>query len=691
VLCSVPASSSYFNKILQAAGRIIGFISFLCLEAQRKGMVILMIRVVVVFLLAMILVLLFLLPVQAEANVAASDPQIAVRLSNFLGNREAVTFAVVGDYFISTDNRLLEQNVRFTVRIENSELVLFRGNERLGSYGNSFTVRPLSYNTNSFITIESPTAILDYLGEITFTIESGQFIRPINRLPLEDYLKGVVPREMPASWPLEALKAQAVAARTYALRRVNQIIGDTQQFQVYGGFPREPRTSLAVDKTRGQVLFFGNALAETLYSSSNGGFTESNVNVWGGAQLPFLPSQADPFDPQNGWTVNLHRQQIDLAGRELTNPAAWWSSVNERDLVVANNLRLWLTRNGFAGLDLKIIAIPNLQVSEERNTSGRRVLASITLEFISRRTDGTFVMNENGSIMISRSEHHNIPVATLRAMLGTMQMRSLLVDSFVADGTLYSLAGRGFGHGVGMSQHGARVMAERGAGFREILNFYYPGTVLTNQAWAAPVPSPPEQLPVPTPTAHFNDIQGHWAQSDIMVMTELGIAGGVTEDSFGPNGLVTRAQFAAFLIRSLRIAEANPAAGRFSDVSPADWHYGAVEAAWAAQLVGGYPDGKFRPDQPITRSEIAVMVVRALTHQAASPVSLTSPEVLLAARFTDWTFIATWARGAVAQAVEANIVKGREGSRFAPLENASRAEAVVMLNRMLSNTGRLSQ
>ncbi|MBT9141462.1 MAG: Amidase enhancer [Dehalococcoidia bacterium] len=656
-------------------------------------------RVVISLFLAVILVLPFFFPVKAEANVTACGPQIAVRLSNFLGNREAVTFAVVGEYVFSADNRPLAQNVRFTVRRENSELVLFRGSERLGSFGNSFTVRPLSYNTSSFITIESPTAVSptasrDYLGEITFTIENGRFIRPINRLPLEDYLKGVVPREMPALWPIEALKAQAVAARTFALRRVNQIIGDTQQFQVYGGFPREPwtsRTSLAVEETRGQVLFFNNALAETLYSSSNGGFTESNSNAWGRAQLAYLPSQADSFDPQNGWAVNLHRQQIDLAGRDLANPALWWSSVNERDLVIANNLKLWLGQNGFAGLELKIVAIPDLQVAEERNSSGRRVRASITLEFISRRVDGTFVMNENGSVRITRSEHNNIPITILRAMLGTMQMRSLLVDSFVANGAGYSLAGRGFGHGVGMSQHGARVMADRGYSFIEILNFYYPGTALINQPWAAPAPSLPEEQPVPIPTTSFSDIQGHWAKSEIIAMTELGVAGGVTKDSFGPNSLVTRAQFAAFLIRSLRLAEANPAAGRFSDVSPTAWYYGAVEAAHAAQLVGGYPDGSFRPDQPITRSEIAVMVVRALAPLVAAPVSSTSPESVLASRFTDWNIIAAWAREAVAQAVEANIVKGRDRNLFAPEENASRAEAVVMLKRMLSSTGRLSQ
>lgn len=646
-------------------------------------------RTVITFILAVILVFPPILSNVAEANIT-SEPQIAVRLSNFLGNQEAVTFAVTGEYLISADNRALEQNVNFTVRIENAEIVLFSGSERLAR-GETLTVRPVRYSQNSFITIRGPNVTLDYLGEITFTIENGRFIRPINRLLLEDYLLGVVPREMPASWPLEALKAQAVAARTYALRRRNQVIGDTQQFQVYGGFPREPitsRTSRAVAETRGQVLFFNNALAETLYSSSNGGMTESGVNAWGGKQHPYLLSQEDPFDPRRSWCVSLYRQQIDLSNRDLTDPGLWWSGVSERDERITNRLKAWLARNVncFVDMELKIVSIPNLQVAEERNSSGRSRRWSVTLEIMSRRADGTFVM-ENGNVKITRSVHSDIPIATLRAILGTMQAKSLLIDNLYEYDTHYRLTGRGFGHGVGMSQYGARMRAYAGHSFAEILNFYYPGTVLTSLPWASSPPSPIENIPVPTPPMIFDDIQGHWAQEEIMLMTDLGVVGGVAANSFSPNEVVTRAQFAAFLIRSLGIAEAP--LDRFSDVRPGAWYYGAVGAAQAAELVGGYPDGSFRPNQPITRQEIAVMVVRALPRQTVTPIA-NPPEGVLAA-FADESFIATWAREATAQAVAADIVRGRGENRFAPLENANRAEAVVMLKRMLLRTGQLIQ
>ncbi|MDH7574058.1 MAG: S-layer homology domain-containing protein [Clostridia bacterium] len=199
----------------------------------------------------------------------------------------------------------------------------------------------------------------------------------------------------------------------------------------------------------------------------------------------------------------------------------------------------------------------------------------------------------------------------------------------------------------------------------------------------------PTQPAAPAPTKTFADIQGHWAQKDIELMAGLGIAGGVAPDRFDPNGLVTRAQFAAFLVRSLGLAEVKPATASFTDVGPGAWYYGAVETARAAGLVGGYPDRTFKPDQRISREEIAAMVVRALA-KAGKPVEVADPEAVLS-RFADQAAIGAWAREAAAQAVEAGIVGGREGNRFAPKENATRAEAVVMLKRMLVSLGRIGE
>ncbi|MGB9885395.1 MAG: S-layer homology domain-containing protein [Moorellales bacterium] len=186
----------------------------------------------------------------------------------------------------------------------------------------------------------------------------------------------------------------------------------------------------------------------------------------------------------------------------------------------------------------------------------------------------------------------------------------------------------------------------------------------------------------------FTDLLGHWARRDVEIMAARHIAGGVSETLFAPNGKVTRAQFAALLIRTLGITEAKPAASSFTDVAASDWYFGAVETARAAGLVGGYPDGTFRPEAPITREEMAAMVCRALGYAGKKPVLAQPVEVLLA-RFSDTAQIGTWAREAVAAAVSENILRGRDG-QAAPKANATRAEATVMLKRALVSLGEIS-
>jgi len=186
------------------------------------------------------------------------------------------------------------------------------------------------------------------------------------------------------------------------------------------------------------------------------------------------------------------------------------------------------------------------------------------------------------------------------------------------------------------------------------------------------------------PTKTFADIQGHWAQSDIEIMAGLGIAGGISENEFAPQMPVNRAQFAAFLIRSLGIEETRPAESHFKDVPTTAWYYRAVEGAYAAGLVGGYEDGTFRPEQEISRQEIAALIARALKN-AGQEVSVDDVDSVLA-RFKDASKISPWAKEEAAQAVASGIIGGRDGL-FAPKDSATRAEAVVMLKRMLVKLG----
>lgn len=155
--------------------------------------------------------------------------------------------------------------------------------------------------------------------EVVPTAESGGSLNVVNALPVDQYVKGVVPNESPASWPLAALQAQAVAARSYAL--ADQVGGngfdlyaDTRS-QVYGGLESEAaRSNRAAEATRGQVVMYGGKIAETFFSACSGGHTESVQNVFFGEPVPYLVGVPDPYDGG----CPLHSWKLGFSGREIS-------------------------------------------------------------------------------------------------------------------------------------------------------------------------------------------------------------------------------------------------------------------------------------------------------------------------------------------------------------------------------------
>ncbi|TBL81031.1 cadherin-like beta sandwich domain-containing protein [Paenibacillus thalictri] len=182
----------------------------------------------------------------------------------------------------------------------------------------------------------------------------------------------------------------------------------------------------------------------------------------------------------------------------------------------------------------------------------------------------------------------------------------------------------------------------------------------------------------------FEDVKGHWAQTAIESLASKLVVDGVTKTDFAPNAPITRAEFAALLIRSFGIS-ANDRGKPFSDVKPDDWFAANVQAAVKAGLVEGFEDGTFRPNAPITREQMAVMISKALKFAGYSGSSPESKAVQgqPIARFTDASTISGWAKEAVNLSVQAGVINGRTDAIFAPGSNATRAEAVEMLDRML--------
>ncbi|WP_281890931.1 S-layer homology domain-containing protein [Paenibacillus sp. YYML68] len=180
----------------------------------------------------------------------------------------------------------------------------------------------------------------------------------------------------------------------------------------------------------------------------------------------------------------------------------------------------------------------------------------------------------------------------------------------------------------------------------------------------------------------FDDLKTHWAKSDVEQLASKHIVNGMSESTFAPDQQVTRAQFAAMLVTALGL-KADAAAASFADVQATDWYAGSVGTAAKLGLVQGLSAEQFAPNASITREQMAVMIARAMKLAGKQPQLTAAAEVQQLSSFADQETINSWAKTAVAQAVEAKIVNGLSEQGFAPNESATRAQAVVMLKRFL--------
>ncbi len=266
-----------------------------------------------------------------------------------------------------------------------------------------------------------------YRGELVVLVDDDR-LTAINHVDIEEYLYGVVPCEVPHTWPTHALMAQAVAARTYALYIKHKSLAKiydvhaTTASQVYGGFDREElATRFAVDQTRGQVLTYNGRLIVAYFHSNSGGYTERPENVWG-ARVPYLIDQPDAYSKNS--------------------PGSTWEYFLSYSEAVKR-----LKSFGINSGNIKTVQIGR------KTRSGR--VKEIT------------VVSDKGRQKISSNN--------FRLAIGARHLKSTFFKTVMnKDGILFK--GNGFGHGVGMSQWGARQMAIQGYNYKRILQKYYTGT-----------------------------------------------------------------------------------------------------------------------------------------------------------------------------------------------------------------------
>lgn len=421
-----------------------------------------------------------------------TEPKIHVKLLNYIGNQTQLNVKVRGEFVNADKSIRLSDQKTYIVKASNGQISLFDNGIAITT-ANTLELLPV-HHTDHLIINDRP-----YLGSFQFVAESGKFVRPINTVYLEDYLKGVVPYEMPADWNKEALKAQAVAARTYAAGYASKVIDDTINYQVYGGYSWHANSTAAVEETSGEVLKINGRYISTVFSASNGGKTESNGNAWGNAPVPYLPIKEDPYDSKTAWQFTIKKQQMNLSALDLKNPSAWWNQTKEADSSITAAMKNWLSQNGYAGKDIKIAAVPLLTLHTP--TSGGRVSkGSIKIEFFIKDT-----VDENGSLVLQTAEYTNIPASSIRKMIGNRVMKSYLIIKTAAANESIAVSGLGDGHGVGLSQWGAKNRADAGQKYADILSFYYEGASLVKayssrkQDLASALPAVQEPAPAAVP------------------------------------------------------------------------------------------------------------------------------------------------------------------------------------------------
>lgn len=273
-------------------------------------------------------------------------------------------------------------------------------------------------------------------GDLVISVRDRRVL-VVNELALEDYVRSVVPSEVPSDWPAEALKVQAILARTYVLHQQAERGGNgfdvdaTVQSQVYRGIPSEDgRTSKAVEATAGRVVHYGGRLAFTPYHSTSAGPTEDASEVWG-IDLPYLKGVDCSFDTES--------------------PAARWTRRVPLDEIEAS-----LDQAGY-----RVGPIGSL-TPLGRNRSGR--------------VSAVRIVHAGGALILKGED--------LRRIIGYRRLPSMRFDLTAFEVNPESrqvevwFQGGGWGHGVGLCQWGMKALAERGWTADQIISYYYPGTTI---------------------------------------------------------------------------------------------------------------------------------------------------------------------------------------------------------------------
>ena len=415
-------------------------------------------------LLVALTLLAFLCAASARAE---SDGMLRVKLAR-LGSPSAIQMKADCDYYLAADPSVrIPADTEMTVSASGGNLALTASGQTvlLGPSARLMRSAPGTCGLRFL----SPALSNRFCGDLSISASSDVIVTVLH-IYVEDYLYGVVGYEMPPSSGLEALKAQAVVARNYALRQKAarsgssydlSDSGDALTYRGYNTASEYAQSIQAVDATRGEVLYYGDSPATCYYCESNGGQTESSANVTGTA-LPYSSVWDDPYDFESAGakkTASLRKDASNL------NP--------QLALALADGAAAQVTQMGFtsAAEGVRINAIEDIQVGDARYPAPSRLH-----KYLIFRLSASVTTANGDTRMVSVS----VAIPTYGALEDWYQLGINADDNetvwVVETDKTFEITFRRSGSGLGMSQRGAQMMARSGRTCAEILDYYYPGT-----------------------------------------------------------------------------------------------------------------------------------------------------------------------------------------------------------------------
>ncbi|MBR6633572.1 MAG: SpoIID/LytB domain-containing protein [Clostridia bacterium] len=355
-------------------------------------------------------------------------------------------------------------------------------------------VRPLqNYDSENYIK-SAVGNLFDGTFEYKTTI-SGMYL--VNILDIEDYVKSVLPYEISASWPDECLKAFSVVVRSYTLsmlgkshRQQDFDMCDETHCQAYRGRLRSTnRTDAAVEATKNIVLAYDSKICEAFYHAISGGVTESCEKVWGGTGYPYLVSQEVPDEKYWDYTYGIW--SFEVSEQELFNYLQSNSTVSRYVKHPITGVRVSKYTDAGYAFELEITDSSGTVSTFTKCDNIRTILSKYAKSSrltIGKSTEVTVNGGETITIdpyNIVQTDKDGKPVISTTAVGSTVSKSVIsgtgeVKELPVTESSTYVISGTGWGHGVGLSQYGARDMANNGYLWNEIATYFFPGAYLAN-------------------------------------------------------------------------------------------------------------------------------------------------------------------------------------------------------------------